>query len=75
MEYLSTVHRIAIGDDGLGKGAWAEIEPLRSTRSSPACQEVQFKWTQGIMVAGGYRLDGGWLSSVEFFNYADSKLI
>lgn len=71
--YLATVHRIKVGTGGvIFDGDWEAIDSFQVSRADPACAEVQYGWTKGIMVAGGYRMDGAWLDTVEFFNYKDS---
>lgn len=37
-------------------------------RSDHACAFMQYQWSLGILVAGGYG-DGAWLRSVEFFDF------
>ena len=39
---------------------------LSEARSDHACSLVQHGWKRGILVAGGYRTDGAWMSTVEF---------
>ena len=43
---------------------------LNEARSDHACAEVQVDAVKkGIVAAGGYRTDGAWMKSVEFFDY------
>ena len=46
---------------------WEEYSvDLSEARSDHACSLVQHGWRRGILVAGGYRTDGAWMSTVEF---------
>lgn len=68
IDYLNVVHRMSIAPDGTGT-TWTPVSGLKVARSDHACAEVQMGWDKGIMVAGGYRKDGAWLSSIEFYIY------
>ena len=46
---------------------------MNEARSDHACAEVQVDaLRKGIVATGGYRLDGAWMSSVEFLDYENS---
>lgn len=72
IDYLNVVHRMSIAPDGTGT-TWTPVSGLKVARSDHACAEVQMGWDKGIMVAGGYRKDGAWLSSIEFYIYDKGK--
>ena len=70
-------------NDAAGNHSWERIDDLNGPRSDHACAVVQHfygkqskaspPWTTGIMVAGGYRLRGAWISSVEFLDFRTGK--
>lgn len=70
INYLSSIHRINIGDtDGLATGSWEQYSTdLTEARSDHACAMAQHGWKRGILVAGGYRTDGAWMTKVEFLD-------
>lgn len=43
-------------------------------RADHACALIQFDWTLGIIVAGGYD-DGAWMKSVDFFDFQKGYLL
>ena len=65
---------------GLGETSnWEQIDDMMEPRADHACAVVQHfygkksqlnpPWTTGIMVTGGYRLQGAWTSSVDFLDF------
>ena len=48
---------------------------LSEARSDHACSLVQHGWRRGILVAGGYRTDGAWMSTVEFVDLEQGESI
>ena len=48
---------------------------LSEARSDHACSLVQHGWKRGILVAGGYRTDGAWMSTVEFVDLERGELV
>ena len=80
LEYLSSVHRIAIdAESGDLVGEWLTMPKLGQERSDHACAVVQYVrenvWETGIMVAGGYKSNGAWTNTVEFFNFQDGAWV
>ena len=79
LEYLSSVHRIAIDDNGDLGGEWLTMPKLQQERSDHACALVQYvrenTWESGIMVAGGYKSNGAWTNTVEFFNFQNGAWV
>ena len=64
------MHRLKIDEAG---AKWEKLDGMKEARSDMACEVVQYKWSVGIMVAGGYKLLGAWTSSVEFFDFGTGK--
>ena len=69
---------------GLGETSnWEQIDDMMEPRADHACAVVQHfygkksqlnpPWTTGIMVTGGYRLQGAWTSSVDFLDFRTGK--
>ena len=74
LEYVNHVDRIEIDSEtGDLTGDWLSMPGLNQERSDHACALVQFVrenvWENGIMVAGGYKSNGAWTNTVEFFNF------
>lgn len=75
IDYLNSVHRMKL-DPTTGEGtAWTVAPNLKDARSDHACAVVQHKWKTGIMVAGGYKMEGAWMSTVEFFDFGKGEWI
>ena len=70
MTYLSEVHRLNVNETS---PKWEKVNSMFEARSGMACQVVQYKWTVGIMVAGGYKQEGAWTPSVEFLNFKTGR--
>ena len=53
--------------------SWTEVPSLIQERSDHACSVIQVplgsEWHSGIMVAGGYKDNGAWTNTVEFFSF------
>ena len=67
---MASIHRIKVGAaDGLVTGSWETYSTdLTEARSDHACAMIQHGWVRGILVAGGYRTDGAWMTKVEFLD-------
>ena len=69
VDYLNEMHRIKVEDGS----KWEKLEGMKEARSDMACQVIQYQWSVGILVAGGYKLLGAWTPSIEFFNFDKGK--
>lgn len=66
-DYQFRFSQCKVGTGNMVAAPWEMYSTdLSEARSDHACSLVQHGWKRGILVAGGYRTDGAWMSTVEF---------